>query len=162
MQCSDLHNFNIFQLNGRRLPLELKLLVQVQIVPGVIRLVDFYEHNDSFIYVMESPSPYKDLFDIISKKGMLEEPLARHFFRQVMETVIACHSQGVIHGGIRDSNLLVRRCLKVQPSDRPTLEDLLNHPWMSANLNHLIDLSYQSEYFRCRQNLLITRLYHNI
>ena len=46
---------------------------------------------------------------------------------------------------------IIGRCLKVQPSDRPTLEDLLNHPWMSANL---LDLSYQSEYFRCRQNLL--------
>jgi len=43
-------------LNGRRVPLELKLLSQVQIVPGVIRLVDFYERVDSFIYVMEKPS----------------------------------------------------------------------------------------------------------
>ena len=102
-----MHNINFFQLNGRRLPLELKLLSQVQIVPGVIRLVDFYERDESFIYVMGSPSPYKDLFDIISKNGMLVEPLARHFFRQVVETVIACHSQGVIHGGIRDTNLLV-------------------------------------------------------
>ena len=105
--CSESHNFTILQLNECRVPLELKLLSQVQIVPGVIRLVDFYERTDSVIYVMEKPSPYKDLFDFITEKGMLEEPLARHFFRQVVEIVMACHNQGVAHLGIRDNNLLV-------------------------------------------------------
>ena len=102
-----MHNINFFQLNGRRLPLELKLLLQIQNIPGIIRLVDFYERDDSFIYVQESPFPYTELDDIINKKGMLVEPLAQHFFLQVVETVIACHSQGVIHGGIRETNLLV-------------------------------------------------------
>merc|ERR1712110_1084393 len=94
-------------LNGRRVPLELKLLTLVQNVPNVIRLVDFYERVDSFIYVMEKPSPCKDLFDFITEKGMLEEQLARNFFRQVVETVMACHSRGVIHRDIKDENLLV-------------------------------------------------------
>ena len=98
---------SFLQLNGRRVPLELKLLSQVQVVPGVIRLVDFYERHDSFIYVMEKPSPCKDLFDFITEKGMLEEQLARNFFRQVVETVLACHRRGVIHRDIKDENLLV-------------------------------------------------------
>eukprot|EP00091_Calanus_sinicus_P005608 TRINITY_DN16052_c0_g1_i2.p1 TRINITY_DN16052_c0_g1~~TRINITY_DN16052_c0_g1_i2.p1 ORF type:complete len:136 (-),score=31.62 TRINITY_DN16052_c0_g1_i2:54-461(-) len=41
---------------GRRVPLELKLLHGVQGVDGVIKLLDFYERSDSFIYVMERPS----------------------------------------------------------------------------------------------------------
>ena len=105
--CIPILKYAYFQLNGRRVPLELKLLSQVQVVPGVIRLLDFYERHDSFIYVMDKPSPCKDLFDFITENRQLEEQLARNFFRQVVETVIACHSKGVIHRDIKDENLLV-------------------------------------------------------
>ena len=78
----------LFQLNGRRVPHELKLLHSVQSVSGVIRIIDFYEKQDSFIYVMERPANCKDLFDYITEKGVLEEQLARKFFRQVSFKII--------------------------------------------------------------------------
>ena len=58
---------------GRRVPLELKLLHGVQGVKSVIKLLDFYERTDSFIYVMERPSDCKDMFDFITEKKVLEE-----------------------------------------------------------------------------------------
>ena len=94
-------------LNGRRVPLELKLLHTVQAVSGVIRLIDFFERTDSFIYVMEKPTNSKDLFDFITEKGAIEEELAKNFFRQVTTTILACHSKGVVHRDIKDENILV-------------------------------------------------------
>ena len=87
--------------------MELKLLHEVQGVDGVIKLLDFYERSDSFIYVMEKPSDCKDMFDFITEKKVIEEDLARNFFSQIVETVLACHSKGVIHRDIKDENILV-------------------------------------------------------
>ena len=94
-------------LNGIKVPMELKLLQSVQSVEGVIKLLDFYERNDSFIYVMERPSDCKDLFDFISENKYLEESLAKNFFHQIVMIVLACHRKGVIHGDIKDENILV-------------------------------------------------------
>jgi len=94
-------------LNGYKVPLELKLLISVQSVTGVIKLIDYYERSDSYIYILERPSNCKDLFDYITEKGALDEGLATNFFRQVVSTVLACHAKGVIHRDIKDENLLI-------------------------------------------------------
>lgn len=90
-----------------KVPLEVCLMHRVSGVSGVVTLIDYFERHDSFIIVMERPEPCKDLFDFITEKSVLEENLARNFFRQVVETVLACHRKGVIHRDIKDENLLV-------------------------------------------------------
>ena len=95
------------EFEGKRVPLELKLLSSVQNIEGVIQLIDFYERSDSFIYILERPAHSKDLFDFITEKRILDEELARNFFRQIVNTVLACHSQGIVHRDIKDENLLV-------------------------------------------------------
>ena len=94
-------------INGQRVPQELTFLLNLQSVAGVVKLLDFYEREDSFIYVMEKPREHMDLFDYITNKTRLEEHLARTFFKQVVDIVVACSQAGVVHRDIKDENLVV-------------------------------------------------------
>ena len=94
-------------LGGCRVPLELKLLHKVQTVKGVVKLFDFFERRDSFIYILERPSHGKDLFDFITDKGALNEDLARELFREIVTTVTECHRLGVTHRDIKDENIVI-------------------------------------------------------
>jgi serine/threonine protein kinase len=94
-------------LNGKHVPLEICLLHHCREVLGVIQLLDWFERSDGFLIVMERPSPCTDLFDYISEKGPLEEALAKNFFKQVVETAIACAAVGIVHRDLKDENLVV-------------------------------------------------------
>ena len=93
--------FRLFQLDGKNVPLEICLLWHCRDVLGVIDVLDWFERNDGFLIVMERPSPCSDLFDYISEKGPLAEELAANFFRQVVETAVACAAAGVVHRDIK-------------------------------------------------------------
>jgi len=94
-------------VNGKKVPLEVALMIAVKNIEGTVKILDFFERVDSYVIVMERPESCKDMFDYISEKGSLDEKLAADFFRQVVETVLACHSTGVIHRDIKDENILV-------------------------------------------------------
>jgi len=64
-------------VNGYKVPQELKFLLDVQEVEGVVKVLDFYERDDSFIYIMEKPTNYMDMFDFITKEKKLSETMAR-------------------------------------------------------------------------------------
>lgn len=94
-------------INGERVPLEICLLRKVAHVPGVIKLITWFELPEWFIIVMERPEQVKDLFDYISDRKLVPEPESRHLFRQVVDVVKQCHAAGVIHRDIKDENLLI-------------------------------------------------------
>ena len=88
-------------------PLEVALMEAVSGVPGVIRLIDYFEMPDCFFLVLERIPNCKDLFDYISDAGNLSENLARNFFIQILQTVTRCQELGVVHRDIKDENVLV-------------------------------------------------------
>merc|ERR1711872_969097 len=88
------------------IPLEVALMQQLQDVPGVIRLIDYFDMQDCFYVVMERFHS-KDMFDFISEQGPLPEALARGLFKQLVDTVITCHQRGIMHRDIKDENILI-------------------------------------------------------
>jgi len=93
-------------LTNNNVPLEVALMQQVNDVPGVIKLIDYFDTADSFYIVMERFNS-KDLFDFISEQGPLSEALSRDLFSQLVNTVSECHEKGVVHRDIKDENILI-------------------------------------------------------
>jgi len=88
------------------IPLEVVLLRQVSDVPGVVKLLDYIETSSEYLIVMELLDCC-DLFDLISKCGTLKEDVAREIFLQVVNTVVQCQKKQVLHGDIKDENILI-------------------------------------------------------
>merc|ERR1712007_287921 len=88
------------------IPLEVALMQQLQDVPGVIKLLDYYEMNHCYFIVMER-FQCKDLFDFISEQGPLPESLAKELFKQILGTITTVHKRGIVHRGIKDENILI-------------------------------------------------------
>merc|ERR1711936_617533 len=87
-------------------PLEVALMEQVQNVVGIIKIIEFFEMPESFFIVMEK-FHCQDLFDYISERGALTEDKARNIFKQLLETILMCHNNGVLHRDIKDENILI-------------------------------------------------------
>ena len=89
-----------------KMPLEVALMDQVKNVPGVIKILDWFEMSESFFIVMERCQG-KDLFDFISEHGALKEAQARVLFQQLLDTILMCHNNGVLHRDIKDENIII-------------------------------------------------------
>ena len=97
---------NIIAMGLDNVPLEVLLLQHIADVPGVIRLLDYFETRDSFYIVMEMFNGC-DLFDFICECGPLSEEVARGLFGQGVDMLISCQERGVLHGDIKDENILI-------------------------------------------------------
>ncbi|XP_023682463.2 serine/threonine-protein kinase pim-2 isoform X1 [Paramormyrops kingsleyae] len=96
-------------------PMEIALLLQLSggqvsgpVHRGVIRMLDWFEKpGEGFLIVFERPQSCQDLFDFITERRALEEPLAQRFMKQIVEALQFCHSRGVVHRDVKDENILV-------------------------------------------------------
>ena len=111
------------------IPSELYSLTKLKNIQGVITLLDCYQNETTYIYVLERPMPCKDLFEIIGEKGALNERRAKNIFRQIINTVMRIGDEGVIHADIKDENIIVNTetdetklidfCNSTESSDKP-------------------------------------------
>lgn len=87
-------------------PLEVCFLQRCRGVDGVIKLLDCYTVHNKWIIIMERPEPCQDLLDWLDYRS-LNEPTARHIFRQLYKTVQTLAKMRIVHGDIKLDNVLV-------------------------------------------------------
>merc|ERR1712032_1254625 len=130
-------------LGSDNMPLEVALMQQLQDVPGVIKLIDYFEMNHSYFIVMER-FHCKDLFDFISEQGPLPETLAKDLFKQILYDMVCGDVPFESDGQISRAHLtwfpqlklseevksLIASCLKVNTEERLSLAEVAAHPWL--------------------------------
>ena len=70
-------------------------------------MFDYFEDDDNFYLVLESPEKSMDLFDFIVERDSLPESVARGIFAQLLEAVEYCFSKGVVHRDIKGENIVL-------------------------------------------------------
>ena len=88
------------------IPTEVFLLKRAQTVPGIIKVVEHFRRSGNDILVMEQFGT-SDLFDWIFLNGPSDDHIARHIFKQVVKIIEECFNQGIVHGDIKDENILI-------------------------------------------------------
>lgn len=59
------------------------------------------------VYMVMDLAAGGDFFQLIRKQGPLPEPLARKYFRQLVDAVAYCHENGVYHRDLKPENMLL-------------------------------------------------------
>ncbi|KAM3351491.1 hypothetical protein ACQJBY_023456 [Aegilops geniculata] len=74
--------------------------------PNIVRLHEVMATRSRIYFVMEYASG-GELFDRLAKSTRFPEPVARHYFQQLVTAVEFCHSRGVYHRDLKPENLLL-------------------------------------------------------
>jgi len=98
------------RVQGRMVPIEFELLDKVSDGhKGIVQMIDWYERRSSYVLVMERPERHIDLFDYLNQAGPIREPIVRDLFIQILDAIIHCHNNGVLHRDIKDENILLSK-----------------------------------------------------
>lgn len=82
-------------------------IVKVIKHPNIVELVDVYEDMDKLFIVSELIEG-GELFDYISKKGLLSESEAALISYQILDTLEYLHECSIVHRDLKPENILVQ------------------------------------------------------
>ena len=105
---------------------ELDIMTELAAHPNIIKLMD----NGVSTYTKVASGKQKEvafivfelanggeLFTFIADTGRFSEPVARYYFKQLLEGLEYCHNKGVAHRDLKLENLLIDEQFKVRIAD---------------------------------------------
>ncbi|XP_050959230.1 serine/threonine-protein kinase pim-1 [Labeo rohita] len=107
LECIDIPNHPV------PLPKEIALTILAnkgRRVPEIIRLLDWTDHPDHFVMILECPSPCENVVEFMRRHGgSLDEGTARQIMWQATNAAHMCCLRGVLHRDVKLENLLINR-----------------------------------------------------
>eukprot|EP00827_Trimyema_finlayi_P003246 TRINITY_DN298_c0_g1_i8.p1 TRINITY_DN298_c0_g1~~TRINITY_DN298_c0_g1_i8.p1 ORF type:complete len:330 (-),score=99.97 TRINITY_DN298_c0_g1_i8:13-1002(-) len=94
--------------------------------PNIINLLSFNEKKPykkkngqikNVTYLVLELGQKGELFDYVANTGYFSEPIARFYFRQLIEAIEYCHSKGVTHRDLKPENLLYDELFNLKVAD---------------------------------------------
>ena len=95
------------KIRGRNYLSEFYFLKKLQHQDSIVRIIDCYVSPKRVFIVFEKNPGMIDMFEYINIHGCFEEEKAQKIFAQVVDVVMMCANEGVLHGDIKDENILV-------------------------------------------------------
>ncbi|XP_068075108.2 serine/threonine-protein kinase pim-2 [Danio rerio] len=78
--------------------------------PHIIKLLDWQDHEDHYVLILECPSPCENLEEFLYHRGgTLDENTTRHIMEQAIHAADLCCQRGVFHRDVKLENLLINK-----------------------------------------------------
>ncbi|KAA0724005.1 Serine/threonine-protein kinase pim-3 [Triplophysa tibetana] len=106
-------HLDYIHIPGHREPLPREVALQMRAcddgnIPVIVQLLDWQEHPDRYVMVLERPSPCEGLNKFLeSRGGKLDEELAKRIMWQTSVAANICCERGVFHRNITLENLII-------------------------------------------------------
>jgi mitogen-activated protein kinase kinase kinase len=107
----DTESGSLMAVKQLRLPARAATVAAIDILKSlehehIARVLRVSADHEKFSIFLEHV-PGGSVADLLEKYGPFEEPLAKTFVRQVLRALAYLHAQGIVHGAIRSTHVLV-------------------------------------------------------
>ena len=97
------------RIKGRNYAKEIYFLSKLKHHESIVKLKDYFITHEHIALVFEKNYGMIDLFDYITAEGNLNEKVSRKIFIQILNAIMVCTEEGILHGDLKEENVLIHR-----------------------------------------------------